>query len=91
MHPVDDSSKTGLLAIERLEIALVSEDEVRQAQNALWGCEHCMSGATLAFEYLLDELLECDDPTVTEYLMCRPAVCPACSHLVHEKTFIVVY
>jgi hypothetical protein len=75
--------------IEDLHVALVRDQEVRETQKFIAGCEACSPNATLPFDYLLDELLGCD-PTSTEYLMYRTAVCPSCNHAITEKTLVVV-
>ena len=77
------------VSIEDLHVALVRDQEVRETQGFICGCEACSPNATLPFDYLLDELLGCD-PTSTEYLMYRTAVCPACNHAITEKTLVVV-
>jgi hypothetical protein len=75
--------------IENLNVALVPEQEVGQFQMFIQGCEMCSPEASLPFDYLLDELLGCD-PTSTEYLMYRTAVCPSCKNAITEKTLVVV-
>jgi hypothetical protein len=70
------------------EIVLVDEDDIAQAQESILGCEHCGEGAKISFDYLLDVVME-SDHSETEYLMCRRARCPGCSHEVNEKTLII--
>jgi hypothetical protein len=77
------------VSIEDLHVALVRDPEVRQVQSFIEGCEMCSPEATLPLDYLLDELLGFD-PTSTEYLMYRTAVCPSCSHAITEKTLVVI-
>ena len=77
------------VAIEDLHVALVRDREVRELQKFIDGCEACSPEAAIPFDYLLDELLGCD-PTSTEYLMYRTAVCPSCNHAIAEKTLVVV-
>jgi hypothetical protein len=48
-----------------------------------------VENAAVALDYVLDALMGCD-PLITEYLMCRPARCPACSREIGEKTLVVV-
>jgi len=81
------SQKT--VSIEDLHVALVRDQEVRETQSFISGCEACSPNATLPFDYLLDELLGCD-PSSTEYLMYRTAVCPSCNHAITEKTLVLV-
>jgi hypothetical protein len=77
------------IAIEDLHVALVRDTEVSETQRFISGCESCSPEAMVPFDYLLDELLGFD-PTSTEYLMYRHAVCPVCSHAITEKTLVVV-
>ena len=77
------------VAIEDLHVALVRDQEVRETQKFIASCEACSPEAAIPFDYLLDELLGCD-PTSTEYLMYRTAVCPSCNHAITEKTLVVV-
>ena len=69
-------------------IVLVDEETLIEAQHCVSGCEHCAENASIAFDYLLDAITGCD-PTVTDYVMCRPARCPGCSHSLTEKTRVV--
>jgi hypothetical protein len=75
--------------IEDLQVTLVPEREVRESQRFISGCEACSPNATLPFDYLLDELLGCE-PSSTEYLMYRTAVCPHCNQAITEKTLVSV-
>jgi hypothetical protein len=77
------------IAIEDLHVALIRDQEVRESQRFISGCEACSLDATLPFDYLLDELLGYD-PSSTEYLMYRTAVCPSCSQAITEKTLVTV-
>jgi hypothetical protein len=77
------------VSIEELHVALVRDQEVRESQRFIAGCEACSPEAMVPFDYLLDELLGCD-PTSTEYLMYRTAVCPGCGNAITEKTLVVV-
>ena len=82
-------SKRAQRPIEEINIVLIRENLVAEAEEFVAACEHCANNAFVALDYVLDALTGCD-PQVTEYMMCRPARCPACSNPVHEKTLIKV-
>jgi ribosomal protein L37AE/L43A len=75
--------------IEDIDIVLVDETTVERAEEWITACEHCSENAPHAMDYLLDALTGCD-PTVTEYVMYRPACCPFCTSSITEKTSISV-
>jgi hypothetical protein len=75
--------------IERLDIILVNETRLREAQQWVSGCEKCTEDAAITFDYLLDAVTGCN-PTNTEYLMRRPISCPECSNPIKEKTLVAV-
>jgi hypothetical protein len=73
---------------EENKVVLINETLLSEAQAFISGCEHCCDpSAEIAFDYILDALTECD-PTITEYVMCRPAKCSRCHHEVTEKTLV---
>ena len=74
--------------IEELQIVLVDEAKLAEAEQWLAACERCAENGAIAFDYVLDALTGCD-PAVT-YVMCRPARCPCCSSNITEKTLVVV-
>ena len=76
--------------IEDIDVVLVEEALLLEAQEYLSACEHCVENAALPFDYLLDAVTGCD-PTITDYVMCRPAKCPACFRQITEKTLVVTY
>jgi hypothetical protein len=76
-------------SVEEIEIVFLDESFLAEAEQCLFACEYCAENAVIALDYLLDVLTGCD-PTVTEYLMCRPACCPSCSSQITEKTLVVV-
>jgi hypothetical protein len=76
-------------AIEQIQIVLINEMALMDAQHCVAACEYCSEIAAISFDYLLDALTG-SDPTVTEYIMCRPAHCPSCFCKLTEKTRIVV-
>ena len=63
--------------IEEIDIALVDETLLAQAEEWLSACERCADNAVVALDYVLDALTGAD-PSRTEYVMCRPAQCPFC-------------
>jgi predicted Zn-ribbon and HTH transcriptional regulator len=74
---------------DETDVVLVDEEHLREAEAAVTGCEHCVEGGEMTFDYVLDAVTQ-RDPSVTEYVMCRPARCSKCRHEVTEKTFVVV-
>ena len=76
-------------SLDDTDVVLV--DEALLAEAACWisGCHRCTKGAGMTFDYVLDAIMDSDDPN-TEYVMCRPVHCPRCQREVTEKTFIVV-
>jgi hypothetical protein len=75
--------------VEGLNIVLVGEAILMEAEKWVSACECCGDNAALALDYLLDALTGCE-PGVTEYVMCRPVRCPACSSEILEKMLIAV-
>jgi hypothetical protein len=73
---------------EALNIVLVDEGLVAQAEDFIDGCEACCDSAELTFDYVFDALTGAD-PTNTEYLLSRPAKCPRCRRAVTEKTLVL--
>jgi len=73
---------------EETDVVFVDEPTLLEAQNFITGCEHCEpERAEFGFDQILDNITGCD-PTVTEYVICRPALCSRCHHEVMEKTLI---
>ena len=84
-----DTQETGFNPpIEEINVVLVDERQLQEAQACIIGCESCSDGAEISFDYLLDAVSGCD-PATTEYLICRPVQCPRCFHEVTEKTLVV--
>ncbi len=75
--------------LEELDIVLVDENILEEVEQYVCACEHCAENAATALDYLLDALTGCD-PTITTYLMRRPARCPSCSSRITEKTLVAV-
>ena len=76
-------------SIEELRIVLLDENTLTEIERYIGACERCAGHAAIELNYLLDGLTGCD-PTVTTYLMCRPARCRSCSATITEKTLVAV-
>jgi hypothetical protein len=76
-------------SLEDTDIVFVDAGTLLEAESRIVHCERCCEDAEMTFDYILDKLTE-RDPTVTEYLLCRPARCPTCLGEVTEKTLITV-
>jgi hypothetical protein len=72
------------------DVILVDETILSEAAHWISGCQGCTKGAEMTFDYVLDAVMNSEDPT-TEYVMCHPIHCPRCEREVTEKTFIVVH
>jgi hypothetical protein len=75
------------VAVEETNIVLIDELILREALDWVSGCENCETEAVHSFDYILDATTDAD-PTITEYILCRPAMCPQCSGHITEKTRI---
>lgn len=71
-------------------VVLVNESLLAEAAAWISGCQCCTKGAEMTFDYILDAIMDSEDPN-TEYVMCRPVHCPRCQGEVTEKTCIVVH
>jgi len=76
-------------AVEDMSIFLIDEVALFEALEWVSGCERCRPHAVISFNYVLDATTGAD-PETTEYIMCQPATCPACSGTITEKTRITV-
>lgn len=74
--------------LEESNVMLVNESLLEEAQAFISGCEQCAENVGVPFDYILDAVTE-SDPTITDYVMCRPAQCPQCSGEIAEKTLVV--
>jgi hypothetical protein len=75
--------------LEETDVVFVDEPTLLEAQSFIAGCEHCEPDrAEIGFDQVLDSITGCD-PTVTEYVICRPARCSQCNHNVMEKTLVL--
>jgi hypothetical protein len=71
--------------LEDVDIVLIDESAIQQAEDLISACQTCSPEAELTLDYLLDSLTG-RNPAVTEYLLRRPARCPRCRAEVTEKT-----
>ena len=76
-------------SIEDIQIVLVDGPMLFEALQWISGCECCSDHALIRFDYILDAVTGAD-PTATEYIMCRPTLCPRCAAHITEKTQISV-
>ncbi len=73
---------------ERHQIVLVMAFVVRKAEWRIESCEKCNpEGADLPFDNILEKVTG-SDPSVTDYLLERPAKCPNCHREILEKTLV---
>ena len=75
------------LCLNEVEIVLVDESVLREAEAHVSGCEHCAEFVAMSFEYLLDAVTHCN-PLITQYVMCRFAKCPSCLRNITETTLV---
>jgi hypothetical protein len=76
--------------LDETDVILVDEEVLAEAACWITGCQRCTKGAEMTFDYVLDAVMDSDDPN-TEYVMCHPVPCPRCQQEVTEKTLIVVH
>ena len=73
---------------EEQNIVLVAVATLRKAERFIESCEFCNPDvAKIPFDHILDEITG-SDPTVTDYLLERPARCPHCHRNIIEKTLV---
>jgi len=73
---------------EEHNIVLVPLATLRKAEWFIGSCEHCNAeGAELPFDCILDQLTG-SDPSVTDYLLETPAMCPNCYRSIFENTLV---
>jgi len=74
--------------LEEMTVRLVGENLRAAAQSMISGCELCCDCPEITFDCILDELTGFD-PKCTEYILCRPALCPRCRKDVTERTIVL--
>ena len=73
---------------EEQNIVLVAVVTLRKAERVIASCEYCNpEGAQMPFDHILDRITG-SVPSVTDYLLERPAGCPNCHRDVLEKTLV---
>jgi hypothetical protein len=75
--------------IEDTNVFFVDGALLHEAMAWVSGCENCTAHAVISFDYILDGATGAD-PTSTEYLLFRPAMCPECQGHITEKTRVSV-
>jgi hypothetical protein len=73
---------------EQQRVVPVGSSVLRQAERLIESCEGCNSdGAEIPFDHVLDRVTG-SDPSVTDYILERPAKCPYCYREVTEKSLV---
>jgi len=73
---------------ELTDILLIDEALLRDAEGWVVSCENCsLQTAQYSFDQILDSLTG-SDPTKTEYVLCREAICPGCHNGIKERTLV---
>jgi hypothetical protein len=68
-------------------VVLLDESTICRAERLIHGCENCSATAEIPFDWVCDKVTGCD-PTVTDYILERPAKCGTCRRPVTEKTLV---
>jgi hypothetical protein len=68
-------------------VVLIKDADLGRAEKLIIGCEGCSEDAEIPFDNILDRVTGCQ-PSVTDYVMEKPAKCPRCLREVREKTLI---
>jgi hypothetical protein len=73
---------------EQQVVVLIEDESLRKAEKLIESCEQCNpEAAEIPFDAILDRITA-SDPSVTDYILERPAGCPNCQQDVLEKTLI---
>ena len=73
---------------EQQVVVLVESATLRQAERLIESCEHCNEeDAQIPFDNILDRVTV-SEPSVTDYILEKPAKCPRCRHDLLEKTLV---
>ena len=86
---IDEARRAPPNSVDQIEFVLVRPSDVEAALTGVIACKSCSEAAVTPFDYVLDALTGCD-PSVTEYIMSVPALCPACGQPITEKTLVVI-
>ena len=70
---------------EQQNVVLIDDATLREAERLIESCEHCnRNGAEIPFDNILDRVTG-SDPSVTDYVLERPAKCPNCKREILER------
>jgi hypothetical protein len=73
---------------EEQNIVLVAVATLLKAERFIESCEFCNPDVPdIAFDHILDEITG-SDPSVTDYLLETPAMCPNCGREITEKALV---
>src|SRR5215510_7747326 len=73
---------------EEQVVILIELATLRKAERLIESCEGCNpEDAEIPFDAILDRVTG-SDPSVTDYILKRPAMCPYCRRDVLEKTLV---
>jgi hypothetical protein len=73
---------------EEQNIVLVAVATLRKAERFIESCEFCNpKAAEIPFDHVLDRITG-SDPSVTDYLLEMPAMCPNCGREITEKALV---
>ncbi len=72
---------------EQQKIVLIDAATLQKAQRMISSCEACSEDAEIPFDNILDRVTGCD-PSVTDYVLEKPARCLQCGTEITEKTLI---
>jgi len=73
---------------EQQNVTLIETVTLREAECLIQSCEACNpKSAQIPFDYILDQVTG-SDPSLTDYILQKPAKCPNCRRDILEKTLI---
>ena len=72
---------------EQQNVDLIDAATLQKAQRMINGYEACSEDAEIPFDNILDRLTG-SDPSVTDYVLERPARCLQCGAEITEKTLV---
>lgn len=81
---IHDSNSLG---DDRIDLIVVSVDNLCAAQSLIDGCEACSEEAEIPFDWILDRVTGRKGST-TDYFLIEPAACPRCKGAITEKTLV---
>ena len=85
---VDHCSRRRTDCSAQQNVVLIHATNLHEAERLIESYEHCNpEGAEIPFDNILDRITG-SDPSVTDYVLERPAKCPNCKREILEKTLI---